>query len=175
MRRTLLTLALALPLLSACASGGLKPRYDRVAGTTGLTQQILDTSGGLSSGRFPMRITAYYGWRGQGAPAPAQAAFLNFTAWPRTAAGWQWLNNNRLQVLVDGEQRATYNGRYDSEIQQNNLYEHVVYQIPTTDLEVMANATRVEGRVGTRDFVLEGEELTRLREFVTYIRGGSGR
>ena len=71
------------------------------------------------------------------------------------------------------DKRATYNGRYDSDIQQNNLYEHVVYQIPITDLAVMANATRVEGRVGGRDFVLEGEELTRLREFVTYIRGGT--
>jgi hypothetical protein len=174
MRRTLLTAALTLPLLSACASGGMKPRYDRVSGQTSLSQTILKTSGGLTGGRFPMTVNARYSWRGQGAPAPAPYAYLSFNGWPRMDAGWQWLNNNQLQLLVDGEQRATYNGRYSGDIQKDGLYENVTYQIPITDLDVMANATRIEGRIGAREFTLEGEDLVRLREFVTYIRGGTG-
>lgn len=173
MRRTLLIAVLALPLVSACASGGMKPRYDRVAGQTNLEQVILNSSGGLTSGRFPLRVTARYSWRGQGTPAAAPYAWLSFSAWPRLDAGWQWLNNHQLQVLVDGEQRAAYNGRYSSDIQKDGLYENVVYQIPIGDLSVMANATRIEGRIGARDFVLEGDDLVKLREFVTYIQGGS--
>lgn len=168
MRRTLLTVAFALPLVSACASGGMRPQYDRQAGTTSVSRQILDAP----SGQVPLRLTASYSWRGQGTPSPAQAAYLNFTAWPRTDAGWQWDDNNQLRVLVDGEQRATYNGRYDKEVQERGLYEHVVYQIPITDLAVLANASRVEGRIGRREFVLSRDELVRLREFVEYVRGG---
>lgn len=146
----------------------MRPQYDRAAGNSTVSRDILDAS----SGRVPMRVTASYSWRGQGAPAPAQAAYLNFMAWPRTDAGWQWRSNNQLRVLVDGEQRATYNGRYDGEVQENGLYEHMVYQIPITDLSVLASAGRVEGRIGQREFVLQGEELARLREFVEYVRGG---
>jgi hypothetical protein len=171
MRRTLLILALALPLASACASGGgMRPQFDRAAGTSTVSRQILDSP----SGQLPMRFTASYSWRGRGTPAPAQAAYLNFTTWPRTDAGWQWRSGNQLRVLVDGEQRATYNGRYDNEVLENSLYEHMVYQIPITDLSVLANADRVEGRIGQREFVLERAELARLREFVEYVRGGGG-
>ena len=151
----------------------MKPRYDRVAGQTNLQQTILKTSGGLTSGRFAMTVNARYSWRGQGAPAPAQFAYLSFNGWPRLDAGWQWLNNNQLQVLVDGEQRATYNGRYSGDIQKSGLYENVTYQIPIGDLAVMASATRVEGRIGQREFTLEGDELAKLRQFVDYIRGGA--
>ena len=169
MRRTLLILGLALPLVSACASGGgMRPQYDRAAGTSTVSRDILDAS----PGGVPMRVTASYSWRGQGTPAPAQAAYLNFIARPRTDAGLQWRSNNQLRVLVDGEQRATYNGRYDGEARENGLYEHMVYHIPITDLSVLASASRVEGRIGQREFVLQGEELARLREFVEYVRGG---
>lgn len=173
MRRTLLTLAVALPLLSACASsgGGMRPRYDPAAGQTNLEQLILQTSGG-SSDASPMRMTARYSWRGQGTPAPAPHAYLSFDAWPQADAGWPWRSDNRLQVTVDG-QRARYNGRYDSETQESRRHENVVYQIPIGDLAVMAEAARVEGRIGPRSFTLEGAELARLREFVTYIRGGT--
>jgi hypothetical protein len=167
MRRAFLTLALALPLLSACASGGgLRPRYDAAAGTTGVSQPIFETA----SEQFRMRMTADYNWRGQGAPTPAQAGYLNFTAWPRTAAGRQWQSNNQLRVVVDG-QRATYNGRYDSQSGEG-AYENMLYQIPITDLTVMSEATRIEGRIGTREFVLGPQELARLREFVAYVAGG---
>lgn len=170
MRRTLLTLALALPLVSACASGGggMRPRYDAEAGTSSVSRQILDTS----SGDVPLRLTATYSWRGRGAPAPAQAAILEFTASPRTNAGRRWQSNNQLRVVVDGEQRATYNGRYDS--RSDSPSEQMVYQIPITDLSVLADADRVEGRIGQREFVLGTEELARLRAFVAYVRGGGG-
>ncbi len=173
MRRTILTLALALPLVSACASGGMQPRFDRVSGQTNLQQTILKTSGGLTGGRFPMTVNARYSWRGQGAPAPAQFAYLSFSTWPRTDAGWQWRSDNQLRVVVDGEQRATYNGRYSGDTQKDGLYENVTYQIPIGDLVVMSAATRVEGRIGAREFTFDGADLAKLREFVTYIRGGS--
>ncbi|HEX5870817.1 MAG TPA: hypothetical protein VFY65_10395 [Longimicrobium sp.] len=173
MRRTLLTAALAIPLLSACASGGLKPRYDRVAGQTNLSQVVLESNTGMMETGTEMVVTARYSWRGQGTPSPAPYAWLSFSLRPSLAAGWQWLNNNQLQLLVDGEQRATYNGRYTSDIQTSSLYENVTYQIPITDLQVMANATRIEGRVGGREVTMDADELTRQREFVTYISGGS--
>ncbi|HEX2210538.1 MAG TPA: hypothetical protein VHG93_22855 [Longimicrobium sp.] len=168
MRSTLLTLALALPLLSACASGGgMRPRYDAAAGQTNLERVILETPGGAADAR-PLRLTARYSWRGQGAPSPAPHAYLSFDAWPRE--GWPWRSENQLQVTVDG-QRARYNGRYDSET-EGARHENVLYQIPIGDLDVMANATRVEGRIGARNFVLQGEALARLRAFVEYIQGG---
>ncbi|HEX6371274.1 MAG TPA: hypothetical protein VF006_20315 [Longimicrobium sp.] len=172
MRRTLLTAALALPILSACASGGMKPRYDRVAGQTNLSQVILESNTGIMESGTDMIVTARYSWRGQGTPSPAPYAWLSFTLRPSLTAGWQWLNNNQLQMLVDGEQRATYNGRYTGDVQSSSLYENVTYQIPITDLQVMANATRIEGRVGSREFTMDRGELTKLREFVTYISGG---
>lgn len=173
MLRTLLTAAIALPLLSACASGGLKPRYDRVSGETLLSHTILESGTGMMDLGTEMVVNARYSWRGQGTPAPAPYAWLSFNLRPSLAAGWQWLNNNQLQVLVDGEQRATYNGRYTSDIQRTNLYENVTYQIPITDLQVMADATRIEGRIGSREFTMDRDELERLREFVTYITGGT--
>ena len=60
-----------------------------------------------------------------------------------------------------------------SDIQTSSLYENVTYQIPITDLQVMAEATRIEGRVGAREFTMDRDELQRLREFVTYISGGT--
>jgi hypothetical protein len=171
MRRTLLTLALALPLVSACASGGggMRPRYDPEAGQTNLEQLILQTAGG-SSDAAPMRVIARYSWRGQGTPAPAPHAYLSFDAWPQ--AGWPWRNDNQLQVTVEG-QRARYNGRYDSETLDGRRHENVIYQIPIGDLAVMAEAERIEGRIGPRNFTLEAGDLARLRDFVTYIRGGT--
>ena len=171
MRRTLLTAALALPLLSACASGGVKPRYDPAAGQSNLDQVILQTPGGTSD-QGPVRMTARYSWRGRGTPDPAPHAYLSFDAFPRAEAGWPWRSENRLQVVVDG-QRATYNGRYDSETLPAGRHENVTYQIPIGDLAVLADATRVEGRIGPRSFTLQGESLAKLRAFVTYIRGGS--
>ena len=173
MRRTLLTLALALPLVSACASGGgggMRPRYDPAAGQTNLEQLILQTPGG-GSDAAPMRVTARYSWRGQGTPAPAPHAYLSFDAWPQGNA-WPWRSENQLQVTVEG-QRARYNGRYDSETQDGRRHENMVYQIPIGDLAVMAESGRIEGRIGPRSFVFEGADLARLREFVTYIRGGT--
>jgi hypothetical protein len=173
MRRTLLTLALALPLVTACASGGgggMRPRYDSAAGQTNLEQLILQTSGG-GSDAAPMRVTARYSWRGQGTPAPAPHAYLSFDAWPQGTA-WPWRSDNQLQVTVDG-QRARYNGRYDSETQEGRRHENVTYQIPIGDLAVIAEAGRIEGRIGPRSFTLEAADLARLREFVTYIRGGT--
>lgn len=167
MRRTLLILSLALPLLSACASGGgMRPRYDAAEGESNLEQVILQTPEG-------MRLTARYSWRGRGEPAPAQNALLSFDVSPRGSADSQWRTNNQLQVLVDGEQRARYNGRYTSGGERRR-HENVTYQIPITDLSVIANAGRVEGRIGTREFVLERAQLERLRAFVDYVRGGTG-
>jgi hypothetical protein len=173
MRRTLLTAALAIPLLSACASGGMKPRYDRVAGQTNLQHRILESNTGMLDVGTQMIVNARYSWRGQGTPSPAPYAWLSFSLTPSLSAGWQWLNNNQLQLLVDGEQRATYNGRYSSDIRTSDLWENVTYQIPITDLQVMANATRIEGRVGSREFTMGRDELARLKEFVTYISGGT--
>lgn len=166
MRRTLLILALSLPLLSACASGGgLRPRYDAAEGESNVEQVILQTPEG-------MRMTARYSWEGRGAPAPAQNALLSFDA-PRGGADSQWRTNNQLQVTVDG-QRARYNGRYSSDGEGGRRHENVLYQIPISDLSVIADASRVEGRIGTREFVLQRAELARLRAFVNYVRGGSG-
>jgi hypothetical protein len=164
MRRTLLILALSLPLLSACASGGggMRPRYDASEGESNVEQVILQTPEGV-------RMTARYSWQGRGAPAPAQNALLSFDA-PRGGTDSQWRTNNQLQVTVDG-QRARYNGRY-STAQGERGSENVLYQIPITDLSVIADATRVEGRIGRREFVLERAELARLRAFVAYVRGG---
>lgn len=176
MRRTLLTLALALPLVSACASagggGGMKPRYDPAAGQTNLEQLILQTSGG-GADAAPMRVTARYSWRGQDTPAPAPHAYLSFDAWPQGSAS-PWRTDNQLQVMVGG-QRARYNGRYDNDTQDGRRHESMVYQIPIGDLAVIADAERIEGRIGPRSFVFEGADLARLREFVTYIRGGTQR
>jgi hypothetical protein len=149
----------------------MRPRYDPAAGRTNLEQLILETPAG-SSDASPMRVTARYSWRGQGTPEPAPHAYLSFDAWPRGDAGWPWRNDNQLQVTVEG-QRARYNGRYDSENQENRRHENVVYQIPIGDLAVMAGATRIEGRIGAREFTFEGADLARLREFVTYISGGT--
>jgi hypothetical protein len=172
MRRTLLTLALALPLASACASGGgMRPRYDPAAGQTNLERLVLRTSAATSDAS-QMQVSARYSWRGRGAPAPAPHAYLSFEAWPQASAGWPWRSENQLQVTVDG-QRARYNGRYTSETREDRRYENVTYQIPIGDLAVMAEATRVEGRIGARAFTFEGADLARLREFVAYIRGGS--
>jgi hypothetical protein len=170
MRSTLLTIVIALPLLSACASGGggMRPRYDAAAGQTNLERVILEAPGGAADAR-PLRLTARYSWRGQGAPSPAPHAYLSLDAWPRE--GWPWRTQNQLQVTVDG-QRARYNGRYDSGT-EGGRHENVLYQIPITDLQVMANATRIEGRVGSREFTMDRDELERLGEFVTYISGGT--
>ena len=73
--------------------------------------------------------------------------------------------------MVDG-QRARYNGRYDSGT-EGGRHENVLYQIPIGDLGVMASATRVEGRIGSREFTMDRDELERLRAFVTYISGGT--
>ena len=148
----------------------MRPRYDPAAGQTNLEQLILQTAGGTSDAS-PMRVTARYSWRGQDAPASAPHAYLSFDAWPQGNA-WPWRSDNQLQVTVEG-QRARYNGRYDSETRENRRHESVVYQIPITDLQVMSNATRIEGRIGPRSFVFEGADLARLREFVTYISGGT--
>lgn len=164
MRRTLLMLALSLPLLSACASGGgMRPRYDAAQGESSVEQVILQTPEG-------MRLTARYSWEGRGAPAPAQNALLSFHA-PRGGTDSQWRTNNQLQVMVDG-QRARYNGRYSSGDEGGRGHENVLYQIPITDLSVIADATRVEGRIGRREFVLERPQLERLRQFIDYVRGG---
>ena len=171
MRRTLLTAALALPFLSACASGGgggMRPRYDAAAGQTTLERVIMEAPSGGADAR-PLRLTARYSWRGQGTPSPAPHAYLSFEAWPRE--GWPWRGENQLQVTVDG-QRARYNGRYDSET-EGARHENVLYQIPIGDLGVMASATRVEGRIGSREFTMDRDELERLRAFVTYISGGT--
>lgn len=164
MRRTLLILTLSLPLLTACASagGGMRPRYDAAAGESNVEQVILQTPQGV-------RMTARYSWEGRGAPAPAQNALLSFDA-PRGGTDTQWRTNNQLQVTLDG-QRARYNGRYSGGGERGA--ENVLYQIPITDLAVIADAARVEGRIGTREFVLAGAELARLRAFVDYVRGGS--
>lgn len=172
MRRTLLIVALALPLLSACASGGgMRPRYDPAAGQTNLEETILQTAG-ASTDAAPMRLVARYSWRGEGAPSPAPHAYINVDAYP--GAGWQWRENNQLQVTVDG-QRARYNGRYSNDTEGGRRHESVTYQIPITDLQVMANATRVEGRIGSREFTMGRGELEKLRAFVTYISGGTQR
>ena len=165
MSRTLLILSLALPVLSACASGGgLRPRYDTAQGESNVEQVILQTPEGL-------RLTAQYSWRGRGAPDPAQHALLSFDADARRGAESRWRTENRLEVLVDGEQRARYVGRYSGDDEGRRRRENVTYQIPITDLSVIANARRVEGRIGTRDFVLERPHLDRLRAFVEYVRG----
>lgn len=145
----------------------MRPRYDPAAGQSNLEQLILQTSDAA-----PMRVTARYSWRGQGTPDPAPHAYLSFDAWPQ--AGWPWRSENQLQVIVEG-QRARYNGRYDSDTQGDRRHENVTYQIPIGDLAVMADAGRIEGRIGARSFVFEGADLARLREFVTYIRGGTQR
>jgi hypothetical protein len=164
MRRTLLMLAVTLPLVSACASGGMRPQYDAEAGESRVEQVILQTPEGV-------RVSARYEWRGRGTPAPAQNALLSFDAYPRGSAEGQWRSNNQLQVSVDG-QRARYNGRYSSGDEGGRRHENMLYQIPITDLSVLANATRVEGRIGTREFVLQRGELARLRAFVDYVSGG---
>lgn len=164
MRRTVLIAALALPLLSACASGGgMRPQYDAAEGESSVEQVILQTPEG-------MRMTARYSWEGRGTPAPAQNAQLSFDA-PRGGTDSQWRTNNQLQVSVDG-QRARYNGRYSSGDEGARGQENVLYQIPITDLAVIADAGRVEGRIGRREFVLERAQLERLRQFVEYVRGG---
>ncbi len=145
----------------------MRPRYDPSAGQSNLEQLILQTSDAT-----PMRVTARYSWRGQGTPDPAPHAYLSFDAWPQS--GWPWRSENQLQVTVEG-QRARYNGRYDSDTQGGRRHENVTYQIPIGDLAVMADADRIEGRIGPRSFTFEGADLARLREFVTYIRGGTGR
>jgi hypothetical protein len=149
----------------------MRPRYDPAAGQTNLEQLILQTAAG-GSDTAPIRVTARYSWRGQGTPDPAPHAYLTFDAWPQS--GWAWRSENQLQVTVEG-QRARYNGRYDSDTQGDRRHETVTYQIPIGDLAVMADAGRIEGRIGPRSFVFEGADLARLREFVTYIRGGTQR
>lgn len=171
MRSTVLAAAIALPLLAACASGGgMRPRYDPSAGQTNLEETILQTPG-ASTDAAPMRLVARYSWRGQGAPSPAPHAYISVDAYPGGDAGWQWRENNQLQVTVDG-QRARYNGRYSNETEAGRRHETVTYQIPIGDLAVMAEAARVEGRVGSRQFAMGANELARLRAFVNYIRGG---
>jgi hypothetical protein len=87
---------LALPLLSACASGGgMRPRYDPEEGESNVEQLILQTPQG-------MRMTARYSWEGRGAPAPAQSALLSFDA-PRGGTDNRvaiWSDRYRHQPLV---------------------------------------------------------------------------
>jgi hypothetical protein len=66
---------------------------------------------------------------------------------------------------------VAYSGTYSNEIGRYNVVEVVDVVVAMEDLRAIAGAEKVEGRIGPKEFKLEGGSLNRLRAFVGYVTG----
>lgn len=84
---------------------------------------------------------------------------------------WMYLNGpNLLQVIVDGTHRATLGEmkRLDSDVDRRGrgVQERLILDVPFTAIERLANASRVEVRVGPDEFELKKKDLLNLKDWL---------
>jgi hypothetical protein len=180
MRSILLALALCAAPLSAQAQQaqarpprGVNAQYDRIQNRTVVRSEILDAAGSmLSVSDFPIKIEVVSMFEGTDVSAAPPGAMMRVRIEPGLSVGWKLLNGDRqvYLLLADGR-RVAYSGTYSNTVGRYNVVEVVDVVIAMEDLRAIASSEKVEGRIGPKQFKLEGASLNRLRAFVGYVSG----
>jgi hypothetical protein len=180
MRRILMALALCALPLSAVAQrpprtpGGVHAEYDRFKRQTFVYSDIVESSGSKFAVRltYPLRVRAFTAFNGVTIQPAPQSVYIRVGILPSLQEGWQILNGDRTVYLVLPDGRtASYTGEYSNSIETSNLYEAVIFPIAVDDLMQLAQANKVEGRLGNREFKMEDDEIKKLRNFLEYVTG----
>jgi hypothetical protein len=180
MRTILLAIALcAAPVAVEAQQAQAKPprgvnvQYDRIQNRTVVRSEILNAAQGmLSLNDYPIKIEVVTMFEGTDVQAAPPGAIMRVRIEPGLSVGWKLLNADRqLYLLLADGRRVAYSGTYSNEIGRYNVVEVVDVVVAMEDLRAIAGAAKVEGRIGPKDFKLEGGSLNRLRTFVGYVTG----
>ena len=120
-------------------------------------------------------VSGYFYYRGQGAGKPIEnIGLFSFSK----SRGWQYLENGALTAIVDGERLPLGQPiRKDSEIPHfTSQYDDVrvgetlTFRIRYSTLLKIANAKRVEMRLGRTEFYLSAATLVDLQSLLAKVK-----
>lgn len=84
---------------------------------------------------------------------------------------WQYLTNHSAILLINDMERIDLgNADCKNDVYQGYTLENMFFHIPIRTFLTIANAKSVEGRLGSDNFKIEGEELEAIRDFASRMK-----
>ena len=142
-------------------------QYDHIRGVTDVSTIVFIRTGGMFGHPVQLDLRAMH--PDTVLRQPLADVYLLFQSESSTETqGWQFLRDHDLILLLDGSTRLTLPGVRESDVGTMFLKENIAFQIPTSDMLKVGNATKVEGRLGTWDFTLKPNEIEKFREMALF-------
>ena len=129
--------------------------YDRIGNYTVVAADQFDLGG------LKLRVSFFY--PGGVLRTPEEVSF-HFS---RSATTWQYLTYRPVTVLLDDTTRLDLGkASHDGSVHRGSVLEQMFVKVHTVNFMQIAQAKKVEGRIGTTDFQLTPAQVAALRALV---------
>lgn len=157
------------PFTDAERATPLRSRYDEFDNRTRVATWLTMTVG--SSQAPPMEVMALFAHPDSVLREPVETVLFVFkTSGSTRYRDWTFLRSHDLALILDDTARIQLPGVRDGSVNTTTISEAVVVRIPPADLQRIAAASRVRGRIGPVEFDIDERGLVPLRALRAYAR-----
>jgi hypothetical protein len=161
------------PLTEAEQATPLRYRYDRFENRTRVAAFLTSTVG--NSTAPPVMVMALFDHPDSAlSTSTAEIVFGFSAAGSSRYRDWTFLRDDDLALVLDGSTRIHLEGVRRGSVGGGVIAETVLVPIPESDLTRIVHSTRIEGRVGPVEFVLDSASIGRLKSLRAYARREPG-
>jgi hypothetical protein len=170
MEGTMKKLILFFALITCSSAFGLaeiEKKYDRFTKQTEICTKVRLPNIGASL----LTLEAYY----DGEFFTGNIKTLLFTFVSRSS-DWRYINCSETHFLIDGEPYNPGNAIRRGTVGSGHVMEFLLYPgVKFSDIEKMADATKIEVKICNTEFVLSQSEMDDLKQFVRLLTPAKGR
>jgi hypothetical protein len=120
----------------------------------------------VETGTETLLLSASFVTKGE-APRATDEADIHFTS---LSDSWRYTADRSLILLLDGERLSLPTILYEQQVMSQSAVESMSVQVSYDTLSRIANAKKVEGRLGRREFILPKGVLEGLQELARRMK-----
>ena len=82
---------------------------------------------------------------------------------------WEWLKFREFNLMVDDERFVLGNPRHDGEVETGYVTESMWVDMPISKFLKLANATRIQGKLGVHEFQLKRSQIDAIKDYAARL------